>query len=1022
MEEVNNKKNILDAWIIVEQLSEGSIKKDQNIITFDKQSQDFKSELLACLEKNKDKNKINDKNFKNCGLAIYFDIFNFKEIIDILNDLLGTKNCKKVYYDINKANKFSFVIFLDNKLNFLDEKFFYTISGYIRSYKEIPLQFKKIEEKLCKEIHDIFEKNDNFNEVFSLILSKYKINKINCCYKFINNLEIDEVNLHSFFINDLERAKEIENENLDIYFNINNEDNNNVRIDLNLKDKEKISYDFFENILQPKNYPLGRFPSNPEFSLSLMQQVATNIYINKPNTMLSVNGPPGTGKTTLLRDIFSHLIVEQAKEICNLHNKKIDETLSFDEDKFFAILPMQILNKNIVVASSNNGAVQNIVNELPLKSSISNEFIDEILDIDYFSSILNKDNTEKNKKEKYWGTFSLEGGSQKNLNRFFSIIDSIKNELNFNSDKKIYDEFIDKYKILLKEKNVAQKYFDNLKMIKEIDNEIINLRNEITLETEKKEILLREKKSELEKINQTLINLKKEENELQSKINVLNYDIEIENRNLKIKEINKPPLFFLQKIFNKSNVLNYICSVENVLDKINSFKKESRDLLIIQNENRKSIEENINLKLKLNEDISNEKISFEQWKRGQRIKVECLYSKKEILEEENRQKKFNELDLNIDYDELQKSNPWFDKDFRTLQSELFILALKVRKQFLCENKETLSKAKNIFKNRNNYINRKNGKKVLEEAWQWINFTIPVVSTTFASFSNMFRGFGENFIGNLFIDEAGQALPQASVGAIFRSKRVLAVGDPAQIKPVLTLDENVLSLISEKKEISSKFLSINASTQTIIDDICKYGVLKSESEWIGIPLCVHRRCKNPMYNISNNISYNGMMVQGLDNFQGISNWYDVTGNAKDKYVKEQSDFLQEIIKQIIDKDHSLANEIYVISPFRHVAYQLSKDLEKINFTKRENGKIINVGTVHTFQGKEAKIVFLVLGADKKSEGAARWAVSEPNIMNVAATRAKEEFYIIGDKRLYSGLGSNVVRETINVIDHYNANKS
>ena len=26
----------------------------------------------------------------------------------------------------------------------------------------------------------------------------------------------------------------------------------------------------------------------------------------------------------------------------------------------------------------------------------------------------------------------------------------------------------------------------------------------------------------------------------------------------------------------------------------------------------------------------------------------------------------------------------------------------------------------------------------------------------------------------------------------------------------------------------------------------------------------------------------------------------------------------------------------------------------------------------------------------SEGAARWAVSEPNILNVAATRAKEEF--------------------------------
>ena len=36
---------------------------------------------------------------------------------------------------------------------------------------------------------------------------------------------------------------------------------------------------------------------------------------------------------------------------------------------------------------------------------------------------------------------------------------------------------------------------------------------------------------------------------------------------------------------------------------------------------------------------------------------------------------------------------------------------------------------------------------------------------------------------------------------------------------------------------------------------------------------------------------------------------------------------------------------------------------------------------------------------------------PNIMNVAATRAKEEFYIIGSQKLYSSLGSKVVKETL-----------
>jgi len=56
-------------------------------------------------------------------------------------------------------------------------------------------------------------------------------------------------------------------------------------------------------------------------------------------------------------------------------------------------------------------------------------------------------------------------------------------------------------------------------------------------------------------------------------------------------------------------------------------------------------------------------------------------------------------------------------------------------------------------------------------------------------------------------------------------------------------------------------------------------------------------------------------------------------------------------------------------------------------------VTNIGTIHTFQGKEAPVVFMVLGADTNSKGAATWAVNEANMMNVAATRAKKEFYII-----------------------------
>ena len=100
------------------------------------------------------------------------------------------------------------------------------------------------------------------------------------------------------------------------------------------------------------------------------------------------------------------------------------------------------------------------------------------------------------------------------------------------------------------------------------------------------------------------------------------------------------------------------------------------------------------------------------------------------------------------------------------------------------------------------------------------------------------------------------------------------------------------------------------------------------------------------------------------------------------------------------------------------------MKEIDFTRNGNdGKPTNVGTVHTFQGKEADIVFLVLGCDEKSRGAASWAFgsSNPNIMNVAATRAKEEFYIIGDFKLYNSINSEVINQTCSILKKFNCVK-
>lgn len=479
---------------------------------------------------------------------------------------------------------------------------------------------------------------------------------------------------------------------------------------------------------------------------------------------------------------------------------------------------------------------------------------------------------------------------------------------------------------------------------------------------------------------------------------------------------------FLDRLFNSNknkaveDEVNALLSrLQKLLDEDETLRKTEIELQNRSNRLKSDIDA---YKHRLDEDISKYE-SLKQQREKQKAKyngiIEAFESDKGVFD--------RVLDFEKDYDSLQMSNPWFDENYRIEQSKLFVLALQVRKEFLYENRKNLNAAIKIWKYQKNSVEK--NKKLINIAWNWINLCIPVISSTFASFSRMLKNIDENVLGHTFVDEAGQALPQAAVGAIFRSKNIMVVGDPFQIKPVLTLDEGILALLSKIYNVSELYLSDSACVQTLVDAVSKYGFYTSkdmdESSWIGIPLWVHRRCQYPMFTISNAISYNNLMVQGKEGY-GKTGWYDISGKAANKYVEEQGDFLLKKIKSMIEKDPKIIDKnesdtVYIISPFKNVAYKLGIKLDKIGFTRKEKGKVTNIGTIHTFQGKEAPIVFMVLGADTNSKGAATWAVNEANMMNVAATRAKKEFYIIGDRKLYSGLGSDVITKVNNVIREY-----
>ncbi|MGX9340112.1 DEAD/DEAH box helicase [Mycoplasma sp. 2261] len=981
------KENILEHWIMIEKLSEGNWnKKDYCEIKLDKQNDNYYDYFNTIL-------KQETKQKKEKYLVFIFNTFNSKELIDLLNKKHNTKINDDELESIGN-NKFSFAIRFNNNLEIEKQSTFYTWSAYIRETKSdlefnSMSKFKEKEHELSDDIENIFKKKETkdlkafFNKAFQKLIQNYNIDVNLSRYKIVNDDE-DDALLHSFFIDDLVEAKGISTQNLDKYLSSSKEENSNELIKINLDNKQADGIKQIKEILDPKNYPCSRFPSNVEYALSLMQQIAVNLSTSKNYEnikMKSVNGPPGTGKTTLLKDIFAELITQQSLEICKLDSKIIKDVFY----KEIKILPTQIANKSILIASSNNGAVQNIVNELLLLENVDKDLANEIKNADYFYKTANaiteeKDNNEgisnkhKITKEK-WGLFSLEGGKKKNIIEIIKAVENIIKEIyqQENNNSNVYQDFLNLYNDIKKAQNDIQMH--------------INLLAKIELEI------------------QTLI-----DDFMKDKP-----DDKFENRNLNIESIKNAINESLKEIINLIN--NNHNELKNINKSIENLKLQKPSWIskLFKTKKYKEFNEKLNSYLNQRIKICDSLLSLESKKNNISKKIDSI---NRMLDQKNKiedffiNKKINKFNAINDNNLFQKSNPWFNKNFRIKQSKLFILAIKVRRQFLYENREALKSAVKIW---NNKIKGKTIDKCecLVEAWNWINMAVPAISSTFASIRTMYKNFPKESMGFLFIDEAGQAVPQAAVGAIFRTKNIIAVGDPSQIEPVSVLDQNTLKWIKEKYKLP---YGLNSSVQEIVDNHSKYGFYKKNGDWIGIPLWVHRRCLSPMFDISNEISYEGNMVQGKENGKQKSHngfWLHVKGKAINKhYVKEQYQVLKKYLVKIKNRDANL-KDVFIISPFKAIVKELERNLNDI-INKR------NIGTVHTFQGKEAKIVFLVLGCDKDSINSAQWAVgsNNPNIMNVAVTRAKEELYIIGDKEVYESLNSDVIKACLKHLEIVN----
>lgn len=188
---------------------------------------------------------------------------------------------KKIFVEDQKVNS----VFLRNLSFYIKAFFFDKLFDNSNIEEDITLIYNRFRDK------EAYEKlNDSLEDYSNLINSFYQ-EDLEMVRKSIEQGKVFDRLFLDYICSGHEETSEM----------IRQREKNNVRNDI----------DLIESILCPTNSPLGKWPS--EYNPAFMQQVAINQYISGKEAIFSVNGPPGTGKTTLLKEIVADNVVKRAK-------------------------------------------------------------------------------------------------------------------------------------------------------------------------------------------------------------------------------------------------------------------------------------------------------------------------------------------------------------------------------------------------------------------------------------------------------------------------------------------------------------------------------------------------------------------------------------------------------------------------------------------------------------------------------------------------------------------------------------
>ncbi|ALR08400.2 AAA domain-containing protein [Xylella fastidiosa] len=340
--------------------------------------------------------------------------------------------------------------------------------------------------------------------------------------------------------------------------------------------------------------------------------------------------------------------------------------------------------------------------------------------------------------------------------------------------------------------------------------------------------------------------------------------------------------------------------------------------------------------------------------------------------------------------------------------------------------------------------KKTGRTAVEPRWRRRMKLTPCIVSTFFMLPKKMQVFRSDeksfsphylydFADLLIVDEAGQVLPEVAGASFALGKQALVIGDQLQIEPIWSIPKSIdignlqaAELLGKEEDAYERVCesgrsAASGSVMQIAQRLSRYHYDPAMAR--GMFLHEHHRCFDEIVSYCNALCYQGKLipqrgpkVAALKNAEGKETgdslpalgYLHVDGLCQKSSGGSRYNLYEaETIAAWLAEHHESLQAQYgeplhrivgILTPFETQARAISQACRDVGIEVGHEKDGITVGTVHALQGAERPVVIFSAVYSKHADGG--FIDQRASMLNVAVSRAKNTFLVFGDMDVFT----------------------